>query len=75
MRGGVVRQAVGADHGVLEGEHALHVGLVHGEVDRRGRLQLVDCLLDRQSDIDGMSAGHMATQVQALFERLMKDRD
>src|SRR5712664_561619 len=34
MRRGVVRQAVGADHGVLEAENALHVPLVHREVDR-----------------------------------------
>jgi len=36
MREGIVRQTVRADHGLIECEDALHVRLVHREIDRAG---------------------------------------
>ena len=38
----VVRQAVGADHGVRIGQDAADVALVHREVDGAGGLQALD---------------------------------
>ena len=42
MRPLVMRQAVGANHGGREGQDALHVALVHHEIDGAGGLQFVD---------------------------------
>ena len=47
----IVWQPVGADHGVRELQHPLHVGLVHRPIDRAGRLQPVDRLLDADSPV------------------------
>src|SRR5213595_2467965 len=39
MRMRIMRQPVRADHRLLEGEHAAHIGLVHHPIDRAPRLQ------------------------------------
>ena len=51
MRSDIVRQAVGTDHGVLERQDTLHVGFIHGEVNRRGRLQFRNGVFDWQAHL------------------------
>ena len=53
MRRAVVRQAVGADHGVLEAENALHVLLVHREVDRPCGQQFFHGVFNRKIHLPG----------------------
>ena len=40
----IVRQAVGADHGFVKLQDALHIGFVHAEINRAGRIQAGDRL-------------------------------
>ena len=45
----VVGQAVGADHGVLEGQHPAQIFFVHLVVDCPGGLQTFDGLIDART--------------------------
>ena len=53
MRMVVVRQAVRADHRQRKAQHAPHVGLVHLEIDRAGRIEPARRLVDVDAPFRG----------------------
>ena len=53
MRMGIMRQAVGADHGALVAEDAPHVVFIHGKIHRTGRLQALSRLQQGQIPLRG----------------------
>ncbi|MNV43302.1 hypothetical protein D3C71_1350120 [compost metagenome] len=64
MRALVGRNAVRADHGGPELEDALHIALVHAEVDGAGRLQTGRCFGAGDSPILGDLAQLLALQLR-----------
>ncbi|MNG09957.1 hypothetical protein D3C84_934000 [compost metagenome] len=81
------RDAVGADHGFIEGENVLHIFFIHAEVDRtgwlqaRGRLDLADTplggdVVEVASGVFGMrlAGGNQHAPLQAIWVGMQHGR-
>ena len=66
VREGVVRQAVGADHRVLETQDAPQILLVHLEIDPAGGTQPLDRFLDAATPLraDGLEVASLQLRVR-----------